>query len=324
MKTLNFSLFICTLALFFNSVFAQTTAPAIPDSSFKAYKLIKEKKWREANAVAKNATVAQPNDAEAWFVLGLTEERLENLEDAIKAYEKYLELIPAPAAAEIVVARIAELKPRASHQQQDKYGASSNGFFIEKQLSYKPNFITEINGEMNTPFSFGFSFGMVNVGYRRASGTFKENIKEPASHQASPAYTTITGGGAITHQDLFANIYFSLIDPYTSMGDMQLAMPFTAGLVSNTLEATGNGKRYGNVTYDFGLGLALRGFTRSPLSWYAQGIYHVGIPFWGIRESGYDKGIKNAQGDDIKGNIHNFEISAGITFLFGEDLLKHY
>lgn len=316
MKNLNLKILFLLMTFFAQTIFAK--------SSLEAYKLIKEKKWREANEAASKATKNQPNDAEAWFLLGLTEERLENLSDAIDAYEKYLKLNPAPSAVAAVEARIADLKPRARQQAQDKYGKFANGLFVEKSLMYKPSFVTEIGGKLNTPFSFGFRIGMVTFGYRRASGTYSDNIQAPTTTLTKPAYATIRDGGTITHQQIFANINFSLVDPYTSWGNMQLTLPLSIGGFNNSLKANYDGKKYGNGGLNLGLGLGLVGYTRSPFSWYVQSIYHYGIPYWPIRETGSHQGIKNSHGDAVKGNNINLEVAAGITFLFGEKLTKHY
>lgn len=295
---------------------------AVVGSSYKAYSLVKEKKWSEAREEAARATKSQPHDAEAWFLLGLSEERLEHLSAALEAYKQYLKLNPPAAAAQNVQGKMDELRPRARHQLEDKFGRTSNGFFVEKSLAYNPNFVHEINGSLGKPFALGFNFGKVFLGYRLASGTFTETINAPQSN--STAYTAITGGGKITHQEIFANLDFNLIEPYESWGNLQLTLPLALGGFMNTLKTTSPSKTYGNVGYDFGLGLGVRGFTRSFFSWYAQGIYHVGIPFWGIREGGQDKGIRNAHNEDVKGNITGFEFSVGVSFLFGEDLAKHY
>lgn len=305
-------------------IFSLMISMASAQTSQRAYELAREKKWPEALSEATSATVSNPNDGKAWFMLGLVQERTEKLSESLESYNKYLALNPDPKVAEAVQTRLADIRPRANLQNQDRYGKSSNGFFFEKQLSYAPKFVAEVNGKLTTPFSFGFNFGLGSVGYRRATGSYTENIKAPASHQTSPTYNIIAGGGDIIHQELFANFNISLVDPYTTMGDLQLALPLTFGGFMNTLKSNLDGTMYGNVGYDLGIGLAIKGYSRSAFTWYAHGIYHLSIPFWGIRESGYDLGIKNAQNDDVKGSASNFEVAVGINILFGEDLKKHY
>lgn len=105
---------------------------------------------------------------------------------------------------------------------------------------------------------------------------------------------------------------------------MQLAIPLSVGGFNNSLQANSNEKKYGNVGMNIGLGLALRGYTRSPFSWYVQGLFNMDIPYWPIRESGFDKGIKNTRNEEVKGGASNFVMAVGVTLLFGEDIKKRY
>ncbi len=301
--------------------FAQTQAPG---SSLRAYKLAKEKRWLEANIEAKSATEAQPKDAEAWFMLGLTEERLEHLSQSVSAYDQYLKLAPSQSVALAVESKMLELKDRAKRQGQDIYGTNSSGIFLEKSFTYSPSFVAEVNGNLTAPFAVGFHWGKGFIGYKRATGTFTDSVKIPNSSGKTLVYNTVSGGGSLSHQELFANIFFSLIDPYTSWGNVQLALPFFAAGYMNTISTNSDSKKYGNVGYDFGLGLALRGFTRSPFTWYVQGIYHIGIPFWAIQEGGSDNAIQNSKSQDIAGNVNGFEVGAGLSFMFGSETSKHY
>jgi len=301
---------------------AKADAPTSPTgSSLHAYRLAREKRWKEANDEARKATQTQPKDAETWFMLGMTEERLENLSAAATAYEKYLALSPQQTAAEPVRAKLPDLKSRAKRKNEDVYGTQSSGFYFGALPSYNPAFVDQVNGSLGTGFDLGFNFSFIFLGYRRASGSFKEDIKTP-SLSTPITYTTVTGGGKIYHQELYMNAMVSLIDPYTKMGNVQLGLPIYFGGFMNTLEV--GGKKYGNMGFDMGTGLALRGFTRSTFTWYVQGLYHLGLPFWGIRQSSEREPIRNARDEDILGGSNTFELGAGIGFLFGSKVKKHY
>ena len=314
------------ISLSLNFAPAQTVMSSEPLSSgspLKAYGLARETKWPEARNEAEGATKSNPNDAKAWFILGVAEERLENLSAAVIAFDKYLTLTAATPAAKAVRDELPAIKNRSKLKDEDTYGITSNGFFIEKSLGYAPAYVAEFHGKFSTPIGFGFNFGKVYLGYRQLSGTFTEDLKLPDA-SSPPVYSAVSGGGNFMSRQGFANINVSLVDPYTSWGDMQLAMPIYLGFGTNTLKMNSTGRFYGNWTYDMGLGLVLRGYTRSMITWYVQGIYHLGIPFWGFKEWGTDDVIRNAADESIKGSTSGFDTTVGISFLFGAETKKHY
>lgn len=305
--------------LIFNLAAAQTVTPKAPPKSgdpVKAYQLAREIKWTEARTEAENATKSDPQDAKAWFILGVSEERLENLDLAVKAYQKYVALADSTPASKAVQEKLPGLKTRAKTKAEKTYGRTSNGLFFEKSMSYSPSYVDEIGGENSTPFAIGINFGKVYWGYRQFTGNFTADLKVP-DDSVPAVYSTVSGGGDFTSRQLFANINFSLIDPYTKWGNMQLALPFYSAFGTNYLKFNSTGKEYGNWTYDLGIGLALRGYTRSSFTWYVQSIYHIGIPFWKFKEFGTDDPIRNSQDEDIKGSVSGLDTTIGIAYLFG-------
>ncbi len=57
--------------------------------------LFKQHRWADAQAALEKITAADPNDAQAWFLLGQTYEALNSLDKGVAALEKATELAPA-------------------------------------------------------------------------------------------------------------------------------------------------------------------------------------------------------------------------------------
>jgi tetratricopeptide (TPR) repeat protein len=70
----------------------------------------KKKSYKAAAGRYERATKWQPDLAEAYYKLGETREKLDQTEQAIAAYQKFLELSPAPRKAEDVKKKIAQLQ----------------------------------------------------------------------------------------------------------------------------------------------------------------------------------------------------------------------
>jgi tetratricopeptide (TPR) repeat protein len=70
----------------------------------------KKKSYRAAANRYEHATKWQPNLADAFYKLGETREKLDQPEQAVAAFQKYLELSPSPHKADEVKKRIAQLQ----------------------------------------------------------------------------------------------------------------------------------------------------------------------------------------------------------------------
>ena len=70
----------------------------------------KKKSYRAAANRYENATKWNPNFADAFLKLGEAREKLELTEQALAAYQKYLELSPPPNKVEEVKKKIAQLQ----------------------------------------------------------------------------------------------------------------------------------------------------------------------------------------------------------------------
>ncbi|HZS50091.1 MAG TPA: tetratricopeptide repeat protein [Bryobacterales bacterium] len=74
----------------------------------------KKKSYRAAAGRYERATKWQPDLAEAYYKLGESREKLDQNEQALAAYQKYLDLSPPPKQAEEARKKIAQLQKQRS------------------------------------------------------------------------------------------------------------------------------------------------------------------------------------------------------------------
>jgi tetratricopeptide (TPR) repeat protein len=74
----------------------------------------KKGSYRAAALRFEEATRWNPTFAEAFLLLGEAQQKLDNREEAVRAYEKYLELEPDAKKAGDIRKRIRKLSPRAA------------------------------------------------------------------------------------------------------------------------------------------------------------------------------------------------------------------
>ncbi len=295
---------------------------ASAQGSVTAYQLARERKWPEARSEAAAAAKANPADSKAWFMLGVAEERTENLDESAAAYQKYLALNPDPKVAAAVQAKMPELKQRARKKTEDKYNNQSWGFFVGYSPVAKSTMAEQLDSDVKTSMDIGFNFGGFLMGYRRATGTvpaFKAPQKSLTT--GTVPYTTLTGGKQSTGELYVAGL-IPLIEPYGKWGAAQLGLPLFFGVYSQTIRA--DSRVFGNIAYDVATGLSVKWFTRSPFTVELSGVYHLAIPFWGVRESSDSKTIRNSNNEDIQGRNSGLEMRIGIGLLFGGETPGHY
>ena len=78
---------------------------------------LKKKSYRAAAGRYERATKWQPDLAEAYYKLGEMRERLDQPEQALAAFQKYLELSPPPRRAEEIKKKIGHLQKQVGKQK---------------------------------------------------------------------------------------------------------------------------------------------------------------------------------------------------------------
>ncbi len=313
------------VSLLFNFAFAQTSTPppaAPPGTSGKAYELAKQKKWPEARTEAVNATKSNPNDGKAWFMLGLVEERTENLSESAAAYKKYLAMNPDPKVAATISAKVPDLEKRARKKSEAKYNNDTWGLFLGYSPSVQSTMADQLDSDFKTTMDIGMNFGSFIMGYRRGYATIPKFKAPPIGVTTGTlVYTTITDGKQ-SFGELYVAGLIPMIPPYDKWGGAQLGLPLFFGMYSQNIKA--GDRNFGNIAYDLATGLSVKWFTRSPFTVELAGLYHLAIPFWGVRESSGSKTIRSMKDEDIQGRNSGLELRIGIGLLFGSEPKGHY
>lgn len=89
--------------------FAQTTPSP---EMVAANELVKEKKWNEAEKAFAKIVKAEPENARAWFMLGLAKHSQENWSEAIEAFKKNVEIAKTPSGMYNVAAGFSQLNKK--------------------------------------------------------------------------------------------------------------------------------------------------------------------------------------------------------------------
>jgi tetratricopeptide (TPR) repeat protein len=92
---------ISTVALPTHAAGIETAAPTnIENADFVAgKKFVEAKDWKSAAAAFERATVAEPNNADAWNMLGYTRRWAGNMQGSFAAYDRALAINPAHMGA---------------------------------------------------------------------------------------------------------------------------------------------------------------------------------------------------------------------------------
>jgi hypothetical protein len=313
MKLIIFSFLL--ISLLPSTSFATTeSAPEYTYEQAKA--LAKESKWDLAEIAAKSVSGGDPKNVQNWFLLGIIENRLEHPIDAADAFSKVTELDPNGALAISLNTKLPELKMKSDEEKKYKYGPESSAFYLEYLPVRGSAIASELQTTLSSSFGLGFRFGKVEVGYRHAGGDVS-NIKAVQKATVTPVpsdWTTVSGTGSLTMQELYFNFLIPIVEPYTSLGGFQFNIPIYMSGVMNTVNV--GDKTYGSLGYDVATGLHLTYFTKTAIAFDLSAMYHLGIPFWSVRDNNANA-IEGSTGTAADGGTTGFEVGLGVTFLFG-------
>lgn len=279
-----------------------------PDVARKrAMMYYKRAEWQKAQEAAKSATVLAPEDHEAWLLLGSCEQRLENYDAAIDAFERYLELVPNNPKAPQVTQRIEELKLRdrtkaktTHHGVPDAYSGKGSGFFIGGSPLFLPQTrnTTELASTMGWAAHLGFEVSdTASLGFRYAMG--KEGLS----------------GAAGNHQifELFINPRIIFNRPYRDLGLFQLYLPLFFSFPYTMLNISG--VTYSNFAANIGGGFGIRIYTKSLIAFDIIPAYHFGIPFSPLKSTSAGTAT-TAAGRELKGQTTGFDLRLQAVLFF--------
>ncbi|NNE98783.1 MAG: tetratricopeptide repeat protein [Pyrinomonadaceae bacterium] len=111
---MNLKIFISSailIVLFSQLAFTQTQKPS--PEMVAANKLVKEKKWKEAESAFRAIVKTEPKNARAWYFLGFARHSQENWPGAIEAFKKNVELAKTAAGMYNVAAGYSRLNKKA-------------------------------------------------------------------------------------------------------------------------------------------------------------------------------------------------------------------
>jgi hypothetical protein len=298
----------------------QAAAPTGLDHKNRALEFAQTKRYNEAAAEAKLFLAKNPDDPEVLLIAAAANHGLENYDEAITAYEKYLAATPPPAAAKAdsVRATVATLKARSNRYKEYEYGNQSNGFMIGYSPAVSSIVGDKIGSDLSSNFDIGFSFGKWGLGFRYGSADTDKIQAAPkgSALDPNPVYTL---QAEIPEHRLYELYSFGIV-PFNDLykpGNLQHSFLWHFGGVQNSLEV-GN-RKFGQIGFDLGAGFNARYFTRSPIAFDFSALYHLAIPFWGIREDADSPVIRNRDGDDVNGSSTGYEVRFGVILMFGAD-----
>ena len=298
-------------------------ASANPDTTLylNAKQLAQSARWSAAQAAGRKLVRQQSSDPRAWYLLGVVEERMAKYGPATRAFAKVAKLQPNGPLGKASASKLAILAPKARRQLQYKYGPASWGLFVGVNPLTQNQLTSELGSSLSSTFDLGFSVNNVSFGYLLGTGSVSEIQAAPEGSASggvgAPAqvYSVVHGPGIHTMQELFFTLPFVLVKPYERWGRLQLKIPLQIGGVENTLAI--GGKTFGSLGFDFDSGLQADYFTRSPFVISLEATYHLGMPFWGIRQDGNSPAIKGSGGELVTAGVSGFQIGLSVTFLFG-------
>ncbi len=286
----------------------------------------KSGEWAKARDAAEDVTKNDPKEAKNWYLLGVTEQRLEHAEAAATAFQRVLDLEPSGPLARAVSVTLPALKVKGDAELKYKYGPDSSGVFLGYSPSAGIAAARQIDSSATSSVEGGFRLGKFQVGFRYASGDVsKIYAPQPGTAYTStaPNYLLNASGGSHTFKELYVNALLPVLDPYGKAGGLQLNIPLFFGGFINSLEmksgvtANGSGKTFGNIGWDFATGLHAMYYTKSPFAVELSGMYHFGFPFWDIRQDGNSEGIQGPNHERVSGGTTGFEVALGLDILFG-------
>jgi hypothetical protein len=318
-------IFLLTSLIFFS----QTLALAGDDPYDQAKDLAKTGQWAQARDLAEQGTQKEPTDAKRWYLLGVVEQRLEHEKAAADAFQKVLEIEPHGPLARAVSVTLPDQKAKGDNEQKYKWGPDSPGFFFSFSPAAGIAAASQMGSSLSTSIEGGFQFQKIQIGFRYGSGTVgkifapAEGSDNGATNQPATNYLPNSSGGSHTFKELYMNVLLPVLDPYTSLGGLQLNIPLFLGGFENSvslaqgLTANNSGSTFGNIGWDFATGLQATYYTKSFVAVDLAAMYHWGFPFWNIREDGNTAGIEGPSNQQVTGGTTGFEVSLGVTFLFG-------
>ena len=313
-------LFALPMTLLFLAVSVVHAETALVQYSFESAKqLAKESKWEQAEAVAEKVSSHEPKNVQNWYLLGVIENRLENPIDAANAFSKVVELDPRGPLAKSLDGKLSEFKAKSVAEKEFKYGSESSGFMLEFIPALGSALANQVGVTLGNTFGIGFKIGKLQIAYRRGTADVSKIFAVPLSPQnlnPKPSdYRALTGTGSFTMQELYFNYLIPIVEPYQGLSGLAISLPIFMGVVMNTVKLGSN--TFGSVGYDLASGVHLNYYTRSPFLFDLGALYHVGLPFWGIRDTNSNV-IEGSSGTLADAGVSGFELSLGVTFLFGK------
>ena len=301
----------------------------------KSKKLAAQKLWQEARDEAAAATVLDPANADAWLVLGTSEQRLDHEEEAIQAFRAYLDRKPPEDKAAAVRARVAELElgrdqrqKAAEEASRAQYGTSTPGF----GFGYSPVLDVKLRSDaealkssISSSFDVQFGPGWFALGFRYGSGTTPSLIAHNETTSTTTKVMTVTDTLVTDAPHKFYEMYLSsaipLNEPYGKLGLFQVFVPIVLGLPWNTVSAAG--KSYSNMGLDLATGLGVRLYTKSFFSANLTGLYHFVSVASGLSSkdqknttaASYVNVLQTAHKANLRTEFAGFELRLGVTIL---------
>lgn len=274
-----------------------------PATYERAKALAKEKKWTEAETVAREATGKDPKNVKAWYLLGVIENRLEKEEETLDAYAKVYDLDRDGLLGQAVAPRVIAEDERIKH----KYGPESSGIFFSYSPVFKTKIASDLGSSLSKAFAGGFRISIFDLGFKSGSG----------SVQSIQGNTHVSSVGPVSHSfyEFFFELPIPVVKPYTSLGGLGVSIPFFFGFEQNNVTTTV--RTYGTMAGDFASGLQLALFTKSAFLLSVDGLYHVSVPVWEWRADGVSKPIRNSSGNLISTSAAGPEVKIQLTLLFG-------
>lgn len=286
----------------------------------RALMYYKRKDYELAREAALSATQMSPRDPEGWLLLGSCEQKLTNYDEAVTAFEKYLELVPNSNKAPQVRQRITEMKFRGASKKKAedpgvplRFSGKGSGAYIGGSPVYLPKArdATDLASSIAYSFHAGFELDdTMSIGLRYTQGNTGP-ITVTDKGTGIPA--SVTGA---SHQ-IFEAVFLPRINlnhPYQDLGIFQIYIPIYLGFPFSRVSA--NGASFWNIGANLGSGLGVRIYTKSMVAFDILPLYYFGLPFWDLKQDSAAAPVLSSTGTNAKGSAGGFDLRLSITLFF--------
>ncbi len=279
----------------------------------KAKAYASEKNWKAAREEATKAIRLEVNHPDGWLILGIAEQRLERNAEARDAYRKYLSFNPSAEKGAPVRSRLAQVEVAADKLEKSeregkeaKYGRDARGLTLGFAPLYRPKVSgsQELGDNATNAILLGYRFGeKLSLALRWHHGIMP-TLKTTKTTESN------VGAKLLAIEGQYA---FVLNDPFDKFFGFQFFIPLNLQLYTNWVN--GSTSIYMNHGFALGTGVGVRYYTRAPVIFDIQFLYHVAAPLTDIDVLGTDK-VLNAAGTTEKGDASGPEFRLSATLVF--------